>query len=71
LHGADANVTSMPRRAYGIAFGVRQPYVIVPKEYPWNSIKRTAGETRLKSSPRRRAKQFIKRGLMRWGLLDR
>lgn len=71
LHGADANVTATPRRAYGIAFGVRQHQVVVPKEYPWNSMKRTAGETRLKSSPQRRARLFIKRSLMHWGLLDR
>jgi phytanoyl-CoA hydroxylase len=71
LHGADTNSTPTIRRAYGIAFGVRQSSVVVSEEYPWNRIKRTAGEARMKASPGRRAKMFIKRGLMRWGLLDR
>lgn len=71
LHGADANTTETPRRAYGIAFGVRQSQVVVPKEYPWNGIKETAGDKRRKSSPSRRARLFIKRSLMRWGVLDR
>ncbi|MDB5406162.1 MAG: Phytanoyl-CoA dioxygenase [Rhodospirillales bacterium] len=71
LHGADTNVTPIPRRAYGIAFGLRQSHIVVPQEYPWNAIKHTAGDSRRNASVRRRAKQFIKRGLMRWGFLDR
>lgn len=71
LHGADANVTSAPRRAYAVAFGVRQSKTLVRQEYPWNRIKSTASDARLKSSPKRRLKQFVKRELMRWGLLDR
>jgi phytanoyl-CoA dioxygenase PhyH len=71
LHGADRNVTETPRRAYAIAFGVRQRHVVVPQGYPWNLVKRTPSDARLKSSPTRRAKQFVKRHLMRWGLLDR
>jgi hypothetical protein len=71
LHGADSNVTPTPRRAYAIAFGVRQSHSVVTEEYPWNRIKRTRSEARLMASPVRRAKRFAKRHLMRWGLLDR
>jgi len=71
LHGADKNVTATPRRAYAIAFGVRQPRVVVPREYPWNRIKRTPSEQRMRASPVKRAKLFVKKNLMRWGLLDR
>jgi len=71
LHGADRNVTATPRRAYAIAFGVRQPRVVVPREYPWNAVKRTPSEKRMKASPVKRAKLFVKKSLMRWGLLDR
>ncbi|MDB5410067.1 MAG: Phytanoyl-CoA dioxygenase [Rhodospirillales bacterium] len=71
LHGADSNVTTTPRRAYGIAFGLRRPFIVIPKEYPWNGIKHTAGDVRRKSAPSHRVKLYFKRSLMRWGLLDR
>jgi hypothetical protein len=71
LHGADRNVTPTPRRAYAIAFGVRQRSIVVPKEHPWNAVKQTASEKRMKRSPTKRAKLFVKKQLMRWGLLDR
>jgi Phytanoyl-CoA dioxygenase (PhyH) len=71
LHGADRNVTPTPRRAYAIAFGVRQPRIVVPQDYPWNRVKRTPSEARMMADPVKRAKLFAKRHLMRWGLLDR
>jgi len=70
-HGAHANATSAPRRAYVMAFGALADRPLVSREYPWNRRKTTERARRHRASlrPWRRIKQEVKFRLTRWRLL--
>lgn len=71
LHGADANRTSLPRRAYAIGFGVRGEHSLVTREYPWNRRRNTESAQRHRASlaPWPRLKEEVKARLTRMRLL--
>jgi len=70
LHGADANLSDEPRRAYALGFGVKLAEPLVRGEYAWNKGKKTPHELRLRSSlsPWRRLKRKVRGGLVKFGL---
>ena len=70
-HGAHANATSTPRRAYVIGFGVAADRPIVSREYTWNREKLTERARRHRASlkPWPRLKREIQFRLRRWGFL--
>jgi phytanoyl-CoA hydroxylase len=71
IHGADANITAMPRRVYAIAFGIPLERPLMNREYPWNRRKNTDRDARIRRSltPWRRIKQGVRHRLVKMGLL--
>jgi hypothetical protein len=70
-HGADANRTTSPRRAYAICFGVLADRPLVSREYPWNRRKITERAKRYRASlkPWPQIKEEVRFRLTRMGLL--
>jgi hypothetical protein len=70
VHGADANCSGTPRRAYALGFGVRLAKPLVRREYAWNRGKNAPHEIRFRSSlsPWRRLKRTLRLQLVRLGL---
>jgi ectoine hydroxylase-related dioxygenase (phytanoyl-CoA dioxygenase family) len=70
-HGADANRTTSPRRAYALCFGVLADRPLVTREYPWNRRKVTERAKRYRASlkPWHRMKEEVRFRLTRMGLL--
>lgn len=66
LHGADANVTPQPRRAYAMGFGVMMSKPLVAREYAWNRKRTTAREVRWRASlgAYARLKRLVKQSLV-------
>lgn len=67
LHGAGANLTPHPRRAYAMGFGVLMSKPLVQRDYAWNRKRSTAREIRWRASlsAYARVKRFVKRSLVR------
>lgn len=71
LHGADANTTAVPRRAYALTFGIPLEKPLMAREYPWNRRKHTGRDARMRRAltPWRRLKQSVRYRLVKIGLL--
>lgn len=71
LHGADGNRGAMPRRAWGIVYGVRTDKPVVTREYPWNRRRSTERDLRFRRSlpawPR--WKRTVRYMLMMFGMI--
>jgi len=50
LHGAGPNISGVARWAYAMGFGPRSPDRVVPREFVWNRVSRTARNARFAQS---------------------
>ncbi len=68
-HGAHANASATPRRAYVICFGAASDRPLVSREYPWNRRQVTERHRRYRASlpPWAKIKEEVRFRLKRWG----